>query len=350
MSERPEFRYVNEAVGAFVLLIVVVTAFLVFRAAWIHRLLNPGQRLTVIMPETGSFGLVKGSQAIVLGTKAGEVVDIAIRSDDRMYAVVDIREDFARFVRLDSEITIRKKYGIAGDTYLNISRGYGRPVDGEEAVLVARLDPSTTERLDAVLDDLRTKLLPTIDETRVAVRKWAEVADHLRAPERDFGPALANINTISQRLVRGEGALGRILSDDDMADDLQQIIARVNEATGQLGPILSRIDQISADAGVITGQLKEEAGQLPGLVRRLQATSAELQSFVGDLRAAGEVLPDTTRSVDEAADRLPALVLQAQEAVRDIERLAEALRERFAPDERSPELPGRRLSPEDAAP
>ena len=51
MSERPKFRYVNEAAGALVLVTLVIAAFLVLRAAWIGRLLSPGESLEVIMPE-----------------------------------------------------------------------------------------------------------------------------------------------------------------------------------------------------------------------------------------------------------------------------------------------------------
>lgn len=350
MADRPRFRYVNESAGAFVLITFLIVGFLVFRAAWINRLLRPGVSLNVIMPEAGSFGLKGGSEVIVLGTRAGEVIDVGIRSHDRMHAELEVRGDFARFIRTDSKVTILKKYGIAGDTYLQISRGVGEPLPEENAVLYAQVDPNTSQRLDAVLEDLQDKLLPLIDQTRIAVEKWSGVADYLRAPERDFGPILANLESITGSVVNGEGLAGRLLSDKQLADEIQQIVSRLNHAAARIDPIMEQIEQVSEDSSVVSGKLRSEAEQLPGLIQRLQDTSAELRTFVSSLREAGHELPPATKSIRDAAERIPSLVLQAQEAVRDIETLAEALRQRFAPGARTALPPGRKVAPGDAAP
>ena len=45
-----------------------------------------------------------------------------------MTAEASIRRDFFRFVRVDSSAVIKKKFGVAGDSFFEITRGEGRPL------------------------------------------------------------------------------------------------------------------------------------------------------------------------------------------------------------------------------
>jgi len=200
-----------------------------------------------------------------------------------------------------------------------------------------------------VLDDLRQRLLPLLDELRAGVQKWSGVADYLRAPERDFGPLLADLKEITGRVADGEGVLGRLLPDDQMAADVGDIIARVRTASDQLEPILAQLEDTSVNAAAVARSIRAEAEDLPGLVARLQTALADAQAFVTELRSAGEDIPAITQATREAAERLPALILQAQAATRDIEKLAESLRKRFAPASTTPGPKGR-FTPGEAMP
>ena len=51
----------------------------------------------------------------------------------------------AVFVRSDSKATIRKTFGIAGDAYIEITRGFGQPLDWEYAVIEAVSDRKPTD-------------------------------------------------------------------------------------------------------------------------------------------------------------------------------------------------------------
>jgi phospholipid/cholesterol/gamma-HCH transport system substrate-binding protein len=350
MSDRLTFRYVNETAGAFVLIVLVVLLVLITRAAWLQSWLAPGKELRVIMPKEGSFGLREGGEIEVLGTTAGRVANITIKDDGQMIALIDVREDFAPFIRSDSEATIRKTYGIAGDTFLDVTLGEGEPLNWENAVIYARLDPTTTERLDATLDDLRQRLLPTIDELRLGIQKWSEVADYLREPERDFGPLLADMKAISSRIRDGKGTLGMLVANDEMAANLADTIEEIRAAAAEVKPLMERLTKVSEDAGVISGRLKDEAEQLPGLVDRLQQTLAEIEVFVGDLKQSGKVLPETTDSVRDAAVRLPEMIAEAEAAARSIRQLAESLRRRYAPEGLDAEPPDKRVAPMEATP
>ena len=70
------------------------------------------------------------------------------------------------FVRRDSRAVIRKRFGVAGDSYLEISRGLSEPLDWEYAVIDASADRAPTDTIGDVLDEVRTKIFPVIDDTQ----------------------------------------------------------------------------------------------------------------------------------------------------------------------------------------
>ena len=49
-----------------------------------------------------------------------------------MEAEANIRRDFFRFVRADSSAVVKKKFGVAGDSFFEITRGHGPTIAGGE--------------------------------------------------------------------------------------------------------------------------------------------------------------------------------------------------------------------------
>jgi phospholipid/cholesterol/gamma-HCH transport system substrate-binding protein len=75
----------------------------------------------------------------------------------------------AVFVRSDSKATIRKTFGIAGDAYLEITRGTAEPLDWEYAVLTVESDRSTSDTLSEMIEEVRAKVMPVIDDAHKAI-------------------------------------------------------------------------------------------------------------------------------------------------------------------------------------
>ena len=99
------FRYVNEAVGAFVLVLVGLALFALVQSGRVQQWFDPGAPLIVVLPQSGLSGLTDGSEVNVLGTTAGVVESIDIESDGRIIARVRIRRQFTAFIRSDSRAT-----------------------------------------------------------------------------------------------------------------------------------------------------------------------------------------------------------------------------------------------------
>lgn len=315
----------RRVVGAVLIGAALILVFGVTQSPRLRELFRPGLRLVVRLPESGSFGLSQGAGVTVLGTEAGRVVGVDIDQEGEMYAVISVRQDFASFIRDDSVAVIRKVFGVAGDAYLEITRGSGAPLE-EDAEIPSRADEAPTEAIQTLVDELRSQVLPAIGEVRDAVRAWTSVADSLLDPAGDIQRATASLSSIAERLERGEGAFGALLQDDSLIVDLHELVARLNNVVVALEPTIGDARQAATDAAFITAQLREEAESLPGVVGKTQETLDALRTALRDLQIAAAELPSTATAVRDAASTLPELTLQAERALREAEALMRTLR------------------------
>jgi phospholipid/cholesterol/gamma-HCH transport system substrate-binding protein len=181
---QPKFRYTNETVGVFVLMALLIFVAGLIYSGKARKWFNPGETLKVVLPDDGLFGLTEGSTVEILGTKAGEVHDIVINPNQEIHANVRIDSEMAVFVRSDSKATIRKTFGIAGDAYLEITRGTGKPLDWEYAVITVESDRKTSDTLSELIEELRAKVLPVVDDAHKAILILTAVAKELQDAEK----------------------------------------------------------------------------------------------------------------------------------------------------------------------
>ena len=101
--------------------------------------------LRIVLPEDGMSGLSQGSEVQILGTRAGEIRRIVIDPSQHMHAEARIELQMRPFIRRDLQIVIRRQFGIAGNAYVDISRGRGPELDWVYAVLTAGTDRAPTD-------------------------------------------------------------------------------------------------------------------------------------------------------------------------------------------------------------
>ena len=132
MEERFKFRRVNEITGVFVLVIVALLIAAVLWTGHSQRWFKSRVTLRIVLPEAGAAGIRQGSEVYFLGTLVGSVSDVDVDPTGRMEAEANIRRDFFRFVRADSSAVVKKKFGVAGDSFFEITRGTGQPLPEDE--------------------------------------------------------------------------------------------------------------------------------------------------------------------------------------------------------------------------
>jgi phospholipid/cholesterol/gamma-HCH transport system substrate-binding protein len=315
---QPKFRYTNETVGLFVLITLLIFVAGLIYSGQVRKWFNPGETLKVVLPDEGLFGLTEGSAVEILGTKAGEVRDIVINPDQKIHANVRIDSDMAVFIRSDSKATIRKTFGIAGDSYLEITRGTGAPLDWEYAVLTVKSDRKTSDTLDELIEELRAKILPVVDDAHKAIIMLMDVAKELQDPDKGLQQLMANLNSITDRIDRGEGTIGRLLTEDKLVRDLEALVAR-------MGPIFDDLEKTIQNVSEFSKEFNIETGDIPEITRSLKKSLVSMESMMKDLSQATPQLPQIVKNVGDTTDAVPILVLQVQQVMVELERLIKQL-------------------------
>jgi phospholipid/cholesterol/gamma-HCH transport system substrate-binding protein len=294
----------DEIVGAVVLACIGVFIAVLINAGLLKDWFQPSFTLRILLPDEGVSGLAPGAEVQVLGTRAGEVRRIVIDPSQRMHAVARVEDQMRPFIRRDSVVSIRRQFGVAGAAFIDISRGSGPELDWSYAVIAATSERATTDTIGQMVDELRAKIMPLIDDVQKAVLAFTVVAQRAVDPAGPLEQTLASAAGIARRVEAGEGVAGRLIANDKLATDLEQTLVNVREFVAQL----------------------ERTSKDPRIAQILQKTDAVLTSLQATTRNLAATTPQITRNMAETTDALPATLLQAQIAARELELLLGQLR------------------------
>lgn len=290
-KQRFKFRHVNEITGTFVILVVVALIAAVVWTGYRQRWFGGTVTLRIVLPEAGAAGILQGSQVYFLGTLVGTVSDVAVDEAGRMEAETTIRSDFFRFVREDSFAVVKKKFGVAGDAYFEITRGQGQPLPRKDASIVCRELPGT---MKTAIEEVRSAALPVLEKFSAGLDTWTTLGEKLSTGADAWTKFGTNLDESRQHLdqlikrldgvvagvEQGKGAAGKLLTDPALADDLQTILDKGNLSMDQLQDILKDVQATSAHLSAVGEALAVEAGDLPGLVLQTQQTLHEMEKLI----------------------------------------------------------------------
>jgi phospholipid/cholesterol/gamma-HCH transport system substrate-binding protein len=319
------FRYSYEAVGALVLVTVLLFVMALMQTGHIREWFDPAATIRVILPAEGVFGLTEGARVEILGTKAGDVRKIVLDPKQALHAEIAVRNAMMAFVRRDSQAIIRKQFGVAGASYLEITRGSGAPLDRDYAVLTAIAERAPTDAASELIAEMRSRVLPIIEDVQTTIQLFTALARSVQGSIDTVQPVLTALHTITGRLERGEGAVGRLLTEDALARDLETMLAQTYANMQRLGAILATMEETVRQAPALTATLNKYARDLPLLVRRVDTLLGPLQGVLEDLRKTTPELPRITKGMAETTQNLPHLVLQTEQSLDNLEKLLRQL-------------------------
>jgi phospholipid/cholesterol/gamma-HCH transport system substrate-binding protein len=294
----------DEIVGAVVLACIGVFIAVLINAGLLKDWFQPSFTLRILLPDNGVSGLAPGAEVQVLGTRAGEVRRIVIDPSQRMHAVARVEDQMRPFIRRDSVVSIRRQFGVAGAAYVDISRGNGAELDWTYAVIAATSERAPTDTLGQMIDELRAKIMPLLDDVQKAVVAFTVVAHRAVDPAGPLEQTLASAASIARKVESGEGFAGRLIANDKMANELEATLTSVHELALQL----------------------ERTSKDPRIAQILQKTDSVLASLQATTRNIAATTPRITESVAVTAESLPSTLLQAQIAAHELELLLGQLR------------------------
>jgi phospholipid/cholesterol/gamma-HCH transport system substrate-binding protein len=298
-------RYADEWVGLLVVAALVLFAAAILHAGVLRDWFRPVSHLRIVLPATGVAGLAVGADVEILGTHAGVVRQIVISPTQEMYAEADIDDQARAFLRRDSRATIRRRYGVAGAAYLDVSRGTGPPLDWSYAVIDAVTERDPTESIGSLIDQLRQKVFPILDNVDRSTKALADV---------------------SGRIAKGQGDVGRLLIDETMVRQVEAVVAKAGDAMSTLSQIEEQLRMAAGNVKSLSERVAAPDRGVPGLLRRADATLATLHQTMQDLALAARRAPKISHNVESGTQDLPGLLTQTQETAHELELLAIQLR------------------------
>ena len=303
MNKPFKFRYVNEIVGGFVLLIVVALVVAVVLIGRAQQWFEPRFDLRVRFPAEGSEGIQKGAEVVILGTQVGNVQEIIVKDDGSMEGQLQIRGQFVRFVRQDSQAILKKKFGVAGDAFVEITRGIGPAIDDGRLPAAAKKDIELLQMMQDLLENVRTAILPLLEQVTKAAEEYTGLAADMRKPDGHLQQLLARLDEVATGLQKGEGTAGKLLKDPAT---IQSVDAAITNVTVTITTVNERLRQIEA----ILADVKKTTGTLPETMLQAQDTLRETEVLIEGvqkhwlLRSYMEQAPSSER-IDPADVRAP---------------------------------------------
>ena len=273
MAKKFKFRYVNEIVGGFVLLVVLLLLAGVLVAGRAQHWFEAMYEIDLKFPPEGSMELQKGGEVMLLGAKVGSVQDILVDDDGRISGTIRVRGPFMRFVRADSIALVKKKMVVTGDAYIELTRGTGAALPRTGGEIECQKDTEILQMLEKALETLEMEAENTLRLVNTAIIEYTDIAENLNDPQGNLQQLLANVNGLLTDIRTGEGLPAKVLNDPAMAKDVENIVAQVQE-------LMKKINAMAAELQATVAKLPPMADTVAGEVDNLPALTGDAQTMM----------------------------------------------------------------------
>lgn len=280
-----KFRFVNEITGIFVLLVIAVLIAVVVWTGRSQRWFKGNVTLGITLPAAGAAGIRQGSEVYFLGTLVGSVNDVIVDETGRMEAETRIRRDFFRFIRSDSSAVVKKKFGLAGDSFFEIKRGEGQPLPEKGAVIVCNEQVQSV--LETAVEEVRAEAMLVLKKVSGGLDIWTGLGSDLRETRQRLDQLTVRLDNLAAGVEAGRGTVGQLFTETTLTDEAQQLVAQAGETMNELRTVVTNlnvaaksIQEGTARLPEITAAVGDEAKDLPGLVQQTQTSMRELQRLI----------------------------------------------------------------------
>jgi phospholipid/cholesterol/gamma-HCH transport system substrate-binding protein len=296
-------RHTDEWIGALVLAAVALLLIAALQAGVLRDWFKPTAELRLVLPSAGVAGLEAGADVEILGTRAGQVRQIVLDPTQQMYAMLEIDEQATAFIRRDSVAVIRRRFGVAGAAFVDISRGAGEEMDWSYAVIEATTERAPTDSVSALIDEARQKVFPILDNANRVTQALAEVAE---------------------RINRGEGNVGRLLVDETMVKEVETTVISARDAVAALNLLMAELQKSAGNINALTQKVGGPDG-VPAVLAQADQNLATLKKILDDVAVATQRMPAISKNVEGGTANLPALLTQLQVTIQKLDQLVAQL-------------------------
>lgn len=284
MAKKFKFRYVNEIVGGFVLLVCLITLAGILVAGRAQQWFEPMVEIELAFPPEGSMDLQKGAEVMLLGARVGSVQDILVDDEGSITGSIRVKGAFMRFVRDDSVALVKKKLVVTGDAFIELTRGTGAELPRTGGEIPCMQDREILQMLEEMLDTLSIEAENTLRLVNAAISEFTMVAENLNDSETGLPMLLAQANQMLRELREGDGLPARLLTDAEMADQLAGIVEQTERLLEKINGMADDLLDVSKQLPAMAATLSGEMDNLPVLVGETQTLMRETITLLDGLQ------------------------------------------------------------------
>ena len=284
MAKKFKFRYVNEIVGGFVLLVVFLLLAGVLVAGHAQHWFEAMYEINLKFPPEGSMDLQKGGEVMLLGAKVGSIQDILVDEAGSITGTIRVRGSFMRFVRMDSIALVKKKLVVTGDAYIELTRGKGAEMPRTGGEIWCMRDTEIIQMLEDTLQELQEKVEETVGLVNAAIDEYTKLAAGMNDPQGNLQLLLANANGLLEDIRKGEGLPAKVLNDPAMAKDVAGIVAEVQALMVKVNAMAAELQTAVAKLPPMVDTVGGEVDQLPVITGDAQALMRETTTLLEGLQ------------------------------------------------------------------
>lgn len=238
--------------------------------------------LTVEFDEV--VGLQEGDKVLLSGVQIGKVEGLEFQEGGTIRALLKLEDGPHRIYR-NSQIWIASTTPLGGK-HVEI----GRPPPGTEGELVPRdgtavLKGGEARDIGRELETAARKIGSVADEGRTVIQKVNEgegtIGALINDPEmaNDLKSAVKNIREASQKINEGDGVVGELLNDTETAGNLKETIRNIKEITRKINEGEGALGKLVSDPKVAerTEELIDKGADAFGSIKR----TFDIRTFLG---------------------------------------------------------------------
>lgn len=259
-------------VGVFVLIGIIIFVAAVLTLGGQKKTFEAKSSLRAIFKDVN--GLQVGNNVWFSGVKVGTVKKISFTPNSMVEVIMNIQTTDMPYIKKDAKAKISSE-GFIGNKIIVIFDGTAQSASVAENDLLTTDSGTGTDEMLATLQQNNKNLL---DIT-------------------------GNIKSITERLMNGQGSVGKILSDDKLANDLQAAISGLRTASMQ-------VQRITSDVASYTSQLQSEGSLTNSLIHdtvfysHLKASAFQIQQASATIKESSDNIKRITGNIENVSRRL----------------------------------------------
>lgn len=312
-------------VGIFVLIGILALLYLTFRLA--EEAFTPKDSYKIYAVFQNVSGLVKGAKVEMAGVPIGKVGNIELTPEGKAKVELIIYKKFK--ISEDAEAFI-KTYGVLGDKFVEIRPGLSQNYLQPGSMIAITHSPIS-------VDDLLASIGPTVEGLKELLGT-EEGRQNLKILVANIKEASESFKGIASRIEKGEGSLGKLVTDDSLYKNLKEtteslklIAKNIEKGEGTLGKLV-RDDSLYKT-------LQNTIVSLEKVSKRLEKGEGTLgklmydDSLYKELQIIAKNLKEITHKIERGEGTLgkllkdDSLYLEAKKTLKSVNRAAKGVEE-----------------------